>query len=73
MIWSNRTESRRISSLRTLKRDTTAYSFLWTKATLEGYSFRKIAKIVNIYVSVVYRYLKRAVKKIEEQQDLTTI
>ena len=43
------------------------------KLYLEGYSFRKIAKIVNLDVSVVYRYLKRAVKKIEEQQDLTTI
>ena len=30
-------------------------------------------QIVNLDVSVVYRYLKRAVKKIEEQQDLTTI
>ena len=40
------------------------------KLYLEGYSFRKIAKIVNLDVSVVYRYLKRAVKKIEEQQDL---
>ena len=43
------------------------------KLYLEGYRFRKIAKIVNLDVSVVYRYLKRAVKKIEEQQDLTTI
>lgn len=43
------------------------------KLYLEGRNFREIAKIVKLDVSVVYRYLERALKRIKEQQEMTTI
>ena len=48
-----------------------AYKIL--KLYLEGRNFREIAKIVKLDVSVVYRYLERALKRIKEQQEMTTI